>query len=51
MTMRDYVLELLRRDQRHPPLAEWLESARALTPAPGSRTGLEDLRGVRGEAV
>jgi plasmid stability protein len=51
VTIRDYVLDLLRRDQRRPPLSEWLDSARALAPAPGTRSGLDDLRAVRGDAA
>ena len=48
LTQREYVLRLLRRDQRRPPVSEWLRSAEQLPPVAG-RPAADDLAELRGE--
>lgn len=47
VSLREYVLRLLRRDQRPPHSSEWLHKAESLTPA-GGRSAAEDLAELRG---
>jgi predicted nucleic acid-binding protein len=47
MTVRDYVLDLLRRDQSIPSRVEWLESLRQLDPVEAGRPAAELIREQR----
>lgn len=49
VSLREYTLRVLRRDQRRPHPTEWLRAAEALAPVPGQRTAAEDLAALRGE--
>jgi hypothetical protein len=47
MTIRDYVLELIRRDQATPSLEEWLEDVRSWPPLDGELDAAGLIREVR----
>ncbi len=46
-TIRDYVLDMIRRDQDVPPRQEWLANVRGMEPVSGGRSAAEDLQTVR----
>jgi hypothetical protein len=47
MTVRDYVLDLIRRDQALPSRQDWLDSLRGLKPVPLDRPAADIIRGER----
>lgn len=49
LTIRDYVLELIRRDQATPALEEWLEDVRSWAPMEGEADIAELIRASRPE--
>lgn len=49
MTIRDYVLKLIERDQRLPSRRDWLERVAALEPVSVSRSAAEVVREAREE--
>jgi hypothetical protein len=49
VTQRDYLLELIRRDQAVPLVEDWLERVRQLRPIPTSMTGAEAVAAARQE--
>lgn len=49
MTIRDYVLKLIERDQRLPSKRDWLERVATLQPVSVSRSAAEVVRDAREE--
>lgn len=49
LTIRDYVLRLIEKDQRIPTKREWLAQLDAMGPADTGETGVEAIRGAREE--
>ena len=49
MTIRDYVLRLVERDQRLPPKQDWLDRVAALDPVAVSQSAVEIIREARDE--
>lgn len=49
MTIRDYVMKLIERDQRLPSKRDWLERVSALEPVAVSRSAAEMVREAREE--
>jgi hypothetical protein len=49
MSMRDYVLALIERDQRRPPVADWLTQVRGRAAVPLSGSGADEIRAARAE--
>lgn len=49
MTVRDYLLALIERDQLRPTLDEWLEEVTAVDPVPLTASAADLIRGGRDE--
>lgn len=49
MTVRDYLLALIERDQLRPTLDEWLEEVTAVDPVPLTASAADLVRGNRDE--
>lgn len=48
-TVRDYLLDLIIRDQQRPTRDEWLERLHQLRPVDSARSGADLVREARGE--
>lgn len=49
MTIRDYVMKLIERDQRRPSKQDWLDRVSELSPVPVTQSAAEVVREAREE--